>query len=71
MEVVRAAKLATAQRILYFRVHVEGSHGADATFSSRQAAEEEADRLRRSGLRTVVRPVHTPLPSDPWLMIHS
>jgi hypothetical protein len=68
---VREAKKATAQRVLCFRVHVEGSHGPDATFASRQRAEEEADRLRRSGLRTAVRPVHTPLPSDPWLSIYS
>lgn len=69
LESVREAKKATARRVLYFQLHVEGSHGPDATFSTRRAAEEEADRLHRSGVRTVVRPVHTPLPSDPWLSI--
>jgi hypothetical protein len=70
VEAVREVKKATAQRVLYFRLHVEGSHGPDATFASRRAAEEEADRLRRNGLRAVVHPVHTPLPTDPWLSVH-
>ena len=65
------SKRATAERVLSYRVHVVGSHGPDGTYSSRGAAEEEADRLRRSGLRTVVQPVHTSLPTDPWLLIHS
>jgi hypothetical protein len=67
---VREAKKATAGRVLSFRVHVQDSHGPDASFASRGAAEEEAGRLRRSGLEVVVRPVHTPLPTDPWLCIH-
>lgn len=54
-----------------YRVHVEGSHGYDCSFSSRAPAEAEADRLRRSGLRTVVHAVHTPLPTNPWLLVHS
>ncbi len=54
-----------------YRLHVEGSSGPDATFHSREAAEDEAGRLRRSGLRIVVRPVHTPLPTNPWLHVHT
>jgi hypothetical protein len=68
---VREAKRATAERVLSYRVHVIESHGPDATFASRDAAAQEADRLRRSGLRAVVQPVHTPLPTNPWLCIHS
>jgi hypothetical protein len=68
---VREAKRATAERVLSFRVHVVGSRGPDSTYSSRGAAEVEADRLRGSGLRTVVQPVHTPLPTNPWLCIHT
>ncbi len=54
-----------------YRVHVEGSHGCDTTFSSREPAEAEVDRLRRSGLRAAVHPVHTPLPTNPWLLVRS
>jgi predicted aminopeptidase len=68
---VREAKKATAARVLSFRVHVVGSHGPDSTYSSRDAAEEEAGRLRRSGLEIVVQPVHAPLPTNPWLCIHT
>lgn len=67
---MRETKRATARRVLMYRLRVEGSHGPDSTWSSRQAAEREADRLRRSGLRVDVRPVHTPLPTDPWLHVH-
>lgn len=67
---MRELKRVTAQHVLMYRVHVEGSHGPDSTFHSRQAAEDEAGRLRRSGLPVVVRPVHTPLPNNPWLRIH-
>lgn len=62
-------KRATAERVLAFRVRVVDSHGPDSTFASRAAAEDEAGRLRASGLRTVVQPVHTPLPTNPWLCI--
>ncbi|HEY0774227.1 MAG TPA: hypothetical protein VGD51_09110 [Nocardioidaceae bacterium] len=67
---MRELKRVTAQRVLMYQVHVEGSRGPDSTFHSRESAEGEADRLRRSGLRSVVRPVHTPLPTNPWLHIH-
>jgi hypothetical protein len=67
---VSEAKKATAERVLSYRVHVVDSHGPDATFASHEAAVEEADMLRRSGLRTVVQPVHTPLPTNPWLCVH-
>ena len=65
------AKKATARRVLSYRLHVVDSRGPDSTFVSREAAEEEAERLRRSGVRAVVHPVHMPLPTDPWLCIHS
>lgn len=66
---VREAKRITAEHVLSYRVDVVGSRALESTFSSRQAAQEEADRLRRSGKRTVVRPVTTPLPTNPWLFL--
>lgn len=60
-----------AGRILSYRVHVVGSHGPDATYATRRSAEQEVDRLRRSGIRAVVRPIHSPLPSDPWLSLYA
>lgn len=39
----------------------------EGTFTSRGAAQAEAERLRQNGKRTVVRPVCTPLPTNPWL----
>jgi hypothetical protein len=67
---VRELKRVTAGRVLMYRVEVKGSHGPDSTFHSREAAEDQADRLRRSGLKVVVRPAHAPLPTNPWLCIH-
>lgn len=68
---MRELKRVTAERVLMYRVHVDGSSGPDGTFHSRAAAEDEAGRLRRSGLGVVVRPVHTPLPTNPWLHVHA
>ncbi len=67
---MRQLKRVTAERVLTYRVEVAGSHGPHGTFHSREAADAEAERLRRSGLEVVVHAAHAPLPTDPWLCIH-
>lgn len=63
------AKNTTAAHVLSFKVQVVGSAEPSLVFGTREAAQDEAVRLRRDGREVVVRPVHRPLPSDPWLGI--